>query len=205
MNSQEKVTIIAIGPLTNIAEALRREPDITRNARLVAMAGSVFGGLRDPHAAEPEYNVLLDTAAARLALGAAWDVLLVPLDSCGAVVLDGERYESLRSSVDPICKLILSSYREWEDAAVEPGVFDWVGYAPGMSRSRSTILFDTVAVYGAYSEALLRTETLPIQVGDDGTTTVVAGAPEIRVAVECDLPRFLDHLDGRLRNEAVTL
>ena len=42
--SPEPVTLIGIGPVPNIAEALRRDPSIAENARFVGMQGSVFVG-----------------------------------------------------------------------------------------------------------------------------------------------------------------
>ena len=41
-----KPTIVAVGPQTNLAEALRRDPSITAKARVVAMGGSVYRGRR---------------------------------------------------------------------------------------------------------------------------------------------------------------
>ncbi|NMC03999.1 MAG: hypothetical protein GYA24_02245 [Candidatus Lokiarchaeota archaeon] len=91
MSSSEPVTVITIGPLTNIAAALKREPRIAARARIVAMLGSVrigYGGKKGP---TPEYNVVQDVPACQAVLAAPWDIVLTPLDTCGTVVLDGQR------------------------------------------------------------------------------------------------------------------
>ena len=44
--SPDLVTLLCIGPVPNIAEALRREPAIADNARFVGMHGSIYHGLR---------------------------------------------------------------------------------------------------------------------------------------------------------------
>lgn len=198
MGSPEPVTLIGIGPMTNVGAALALEPRIVENARLVAMLGSLRRGLLDSPDPGPEYNVAVDIPACRAALAADWEVTITPLDSCGAVVLDGERYQKLRGAGDPLLETVFDTYRDWEDRALGSGFFDRVQYSRGMSERRSTILFDTVAVYLAYSEACLKMETLPISVADDSTMHIVEGAPEVRVGVACDLPRFLDHLTDRL-------
>ena len=44
MKSPRPVTVIAVGPVQNIAEALKREPRIAQRARFVGMHGSVRVG-----------------------------------------------------------------------------------------------------------------------------------------------------------------
>ena len=65
MNSPQTVTLICIGPVPNIAEALKREPRIAQHARFVGMDGSVrvgYGGAKQPCA---EWNVKADPKACR--------------------------------------------------------------------------------------------------------------------------------------------
>ena len=90
MASTEQVTIFAIGaigPLTNVAEALRRRPTITQHASLVGMHGSVRVGYRGVATPSAEYNVYADVAAAQEALSAPWEKIITPPDSCGNAVL----------------------------------------------------------------------------------------------------------------------
>ena len=60
------LTIIALGPLTNIAAALARDPALARRARLVAMAGK----LGYPY---PDWNLRCDPDAGRRVLAALRD------------------------------------------------------------------------------------------------------------------------------------
>ena len=46
MEAEDEVTVIGIGPFTNIAEAIRRRPEIVQRARFVGMCGSVRIGYR---------------------------------------------------------------------------------------------------------------------------------------------------------------
>ncbi len=78
-NHPQPVTLIALGPQTNIALALSLAPDIKDNiARIIFMGGGYFeGGNMTPAA---EYNILVDPEAARITLNAGVPVTAVPLD-----------------------------------------------------------------------------------------------------------------------------
>jgi purine nucleosidase len=73
------VTLILLGPQTNLALALRRAPAIaSRIAKIVFMGGGYFeGGNMTPAA---EYNILVDPEAAAIVLGSGVDITAVPLD-----------------------------------------------------------------------------------------------------------------------------
>ena len=89
--SDAPVTLLAIGPLTNIALALRIAPDIRDNiASIVCMGGAFFvPGNVTPSA---EFNWWFDPEAAAIVLEEDLDLLIVPLDATDKVVLDVERY-----------------------------------------------------------------------------------------------------------------
>ena len=89
--SDTPVTLLAIGPLTNIALALRIAPDIRDNiASIVCMGGAFFvPGNVTPSA---EFNWWFDPEAAAIVLEEDLDLLIVPLDATDKVVLDIDRY-----------------------------------------------------------------------------------------------------------------
>ncbi len=70
---QGKITLLAIGPATNIALALRQAPDIARNLAICMMGGMVTR-------AHPEWNVLCDPEAADIVLTSGAAITLVGLD-----------------------------------------------------------------------------------------------------------------------------
>lgn len=178
MNSSETVTIIAIGPVPNLALALQREPRIAGKCRLVGMHGSFdvgYGGSATPAA---EYNVKDNPAALRQVLAAPWhDILLTPLDTCGTVQLQGGNYHAIWSATsDPTLRALIENY-----CIFAPRV-QWMRC--DFFSTRSTTLFDCVAVYLAGSEALLEIETVSFTVTDDGFTRRSATGPfKARVAL----------------------
>jgi inosine-uridine nucleoside N-ribohydrolase len=173
----EPPVVLAIGPLTNIAEALRRAPRIADRARFVGMHGAVRVGYLPGSPPRPEYNVLADVEAARTVFAAHWDKTITPVDTCGSVVLRGEAYARFaahaQAQPDSLAAAVLETYRLWLPA---------VGRNPERWRDRSTVLFDTVAVYLAFSEAGLEMETLNLAVRDDGLTAIDPAGDPVRIA-----------------------
>ena len=188
--SAEPVTIIAIGPMPNVAAALAREPGLAARARLVGMYGSVrvgYGGSKTPSA---EWNVKADPKACHRALTAPWDILITPLDTCGLVTLDGDRYRRVRDSRDIIPATVMENYRLWSQANKQP---------KEAAEQHSSTLFDTVAVYLACRQDLCRVESLGIRVTDDGFTRIDDQSKKMRVATEWkSLDGYKDFLIGRL-------
>jgi len=195
MSSREPITVLAIGPVPNLAEALRREPRIADRARFVGMHGSVrvgYGGSKTPHA---EYNVKQDVPSAQKVFVAPWEMTITPLDTCGVIDLQGERYRRVKESTDPIAAAITENYRLWSASQNR-------GNQPDPFETRSSTLFDTVAIYLGYTTDLLKMEQLPIAVNNDGMTLIQPGAKPMQVATEWkDLDAFRDLMVQRLTNK----
>ena len=90
------VTLCTLGPLTNIALALVREPRIAgRIKQIVAMGGGYFEQGNVTPAAE--FNIYVDPHAARLVLDAGIPFTLVPLDCTHQALTTAARIEAFRS------------------------------------------------------------------------------------------------------------
>ena len=182
--SQQPITVISIGPSHTLAAALKLKPAIASKAFFVGMQGSVFKGY-DGGPVSAEWNVKANVAAAKTVLSAPWKkVTITPLDTCGLVVLSGERFQKLVKSDDPLVKALMENYRIWAKKS-----------RVGQLNS-SSVLFDTVAVYLAYPDTkLLKQETLPIRVTDEGFTQVDPKGRKMAVATAWkDLDGYRDRL-----------
>jgi inosine-uridine nucleoside N-ribohydrolase len=196
MSSPEPVTIVTIGPVTNIAAALEREPAITGNARLIGMLGSIHTGVRNEDGPVREYNVIADIPACRATLSADWDVTLAPLDTCGFVVLRDERYQTVRTEPTHLMRTVMRNYDEWASKLRDHLASS--GFELD-AATRSSILFDTMAVWLAYDESLADFEQLPIELDEEGIMRITPGAPEVRAATAWrDRDAFEDHVVERL-------
>jgi len=191
LKSPQPITIIAVGPVQNIAEALKREPRIAQRARFVGMHGSVRVGYNNDPKITPEYNVKLAPQACQVAFTAPWDITITPLDTCDKLGLGGDKYQRVFTSPDPIAKATIENYRLWAIARKQG--------SPESFSIRSTTLFDVVAVYLAFNQDWCGMETIGIRVTDDGLTVEDPNAKRMNVALTWkDLPALEDLLVRRL-------
>ncbi len=163
--SSDTVTLLCIGPVMNIAEALRREPSIAEDARFIGMHGSIRTGYDGETAPAAEWNVKVDPGSLQKVFAAPWDCSITPLDTCGLVQLKGRKYQRIYQSADPWMKVLIDNYKLWLPKVT------WLDPKPDHTVMSST-LFDTVAVYLAHSQDLLVMEDLPLRVTDEGYTVI---------------------------------
>ncbi len=191
MASPEPVTIIAIGVVTNLAKAIEIEPRIVENARFVGMHGSIYVGYDGGPEVSAEANVVNDVEAFRTVIAAPWlEKIITPLDTCGLVVLEGERYQQIRQSKNPILIAVMENYDTWS-TLMEHMVLD--------PNTKSSRLFDTVAIYLAYADDLLEIEEVTISTMDTGINVVDPNGSKVKAALRWkDFDKFYTHLTERL-------
>lgn len=186
MNAPQPMTLICIGPVPNIRAALERQPEIAKRARFVGMHGSVrkgYDGGSEPH---KEWNVVADAKAAQRVFTAEWPMLITPLDTCGIVRLRGDKYRRIAECSDPVTRAVIENYRIWSKSGDKP-------------LDASSVLFDTVAIYLAFSTDLVNIERLSIRVTDDGFTRIDPQGKPMDCAMSWkDLGAFEDFLVARL-------
>ncbi len=117
------ITLIAIGPLTNIALALSREPRIAFEVQdFVIMGGSATRGNVTPAA---EFNIACDPEAASIVFSAGWTVTMVGLDVTLRALADQEvlgRLGALGALADLLLVPCLGGYAD--DGIGPPAVHD---------------------------------------------------------------------------------
>lgn len=148
--ASEPVTIVPIGPLTNIALLLAVHPSLSAKIeRLVIMGGAVAGG---NVTAAAEFNIWSDPEAARRVLvEEEVPAVLVPLDLTHRCAIDTTWLDSLAASGPRGQKLVdlTAVYREH--------------YRTTLGRD-GTVLHDAVAMAEAINPGLLTTTPLPLDV-----------------------------------------
>ncbi len=95
------VTLCALGPLTNIATALQRAPDIAeRVQQIVLMGGAYFEvGNITPTA---EFNIYVDPEAADIVFKSGIDIVVVPLDVTHKALVTTQRTAAFRALGTPV-------------------------------------------------------------------------------------------------------
>ena len=99
------ITLCPLGPLTNIATALQRAPDIAeRIAQVVLMGGAYFEvGNITPAA---EFNIYVDPEAAQLVFRSGVDLVAAPLDVTHKALTTPAWSAALRAKNHPICDVV---------------------------------------------------------------------------------------------------
>jgi inosine-uridine nucleoside N-ribohydrolase len=104
-----QVTIMAIGPMTNVAMALRQEPGLAAKVKQLYIMGGAVASLPDgagnmtPNA---EFNFWVDPEAAKIALRSGIPIVLSPLNVSRKTSLDRSWYEKLVAVDTPLTRLI---------------------------------------------------------------------------------------------------
>ncbi|MDD5945244.1 MAG: nucleoside hydrolase [Clostridia bacterium] len=107
-NSPEKVTLVPVGPLTNIAILLRAEPSVVDNIEEIVIMGG--GHMERNSTAAAEFNIWKDPEAAEIVMNCGAKITLVPLDATHAAstrLSEVQQYKDLHTPVgDMIAELI---------------------------------------------------------------------------------------------------
>lgn len=102
--SNEPVTLVPTGPLTNIALLLSAHPELkAKIARIVLMGGSAGPGNWTPAA---EFNIYVDPEAAEMVFGAGVPITMCGLDVTHAAQVMDEDIERIRAITNPIARTV---------------------------------------------------------------------------------------------------
>lgn len=183
------VTLVAIGPLTNVALAVRKEPRIVPAVRQVLIMG---GALRTAGNTTPlaEFNFYVDPHAAHIVLHSGMPLLLLPWDITQHVQIMQSDVDRLLQQPGPIPRFIADATRFY--IAFHLAHFGF----PGCSIN------DPVALALAFRPDLARLQPLYVDVELASELTmgksvgdflgVTGKPPNVQVVAELDTPRFLD-------------
>jgi len=106
----DEVTILAVGPMTNVALALLKRPEIGKKVRsIISMGGAIhYPGNATPQA---EYNVFCDPEAFDIVLRSGIDFTLVPLDVTYKCIFTKRHLEQIDAARPEIKNFIADSTR----------------------------------------------------------------------------------------------
>ena len=191
--SPEPVTLIPVGPLTNIAAFLREHPDLKdRIARISLMGGSIGLGNTTPAA---EFNIYVDPEAAREVFESGLPITMSGLDVTHQAGAGPEEREKLRATGR--VGGVVAGFLDFFAAAYE-GVFGFD--APP--------LHDPVAVAAVLEPNLLKTRRMHVDIECDSNLTrgetvcdfygVTGKEPNAEVGVGLDREGFFELLYGAL-------
>jgi purine nucleosidase/pyrimidine-specific ribonucleoside hydrolase len=188
------LTVVALGPLTNLAVAVRRDRRVlARVGRVVVMGGAVAAPGNVTPAAE--FNFYVDPDAAAVVFEAGLPLEVVPLDVTRQVILrEPDIAGVLRACPGPVARLVADITRHGGD-----------------SESGGIVLHDPLAIGVALDPSLVGFEALSVEIECEGRLTRGLSLADrrhvpahrkrpanCRVAMRVDAPRFLQMFLERL-------
>jgi len=186
-NGRQPVRILALGPLTNLGEALQRDPSVAAGIQeIVIMGGAVRapGNLTDGdvfHTANKtaEWNMFVDPWAARIVFRSGVHIRLIPLDATNKVPIGAEFLREFRSAVRSPLGKVVAQVLAADRQMIDQGYF----YA-----------WDPLAGVALLYPRIVKTSPLRIEIRQDppeeGRTIQTAGPPNADVAMDADAAAF---------------
>ncbi len=191
MSGEGKETIyMPIGPLTNLALALRIEPKLAeRIPKIVTMGGAYIEGNTTPSA---EFNILADPEAAHIVYSAGIPIIMIGLEVTDKAEIRKEDVKRIREIGTP-----------WADAAAE--IIDIIiGFHLKYDGRTGGIVYDACAVAAVIDPTIVETKSMHIDIEINGKYTRGRTVADIRdrkklhknveVGTSIDREKFLDIL-----------
>jgi len=186
-----EITIIAVGPLTNIARAISKAPDIIPIVKDVVIMG---GAVNVPGNVTPygEANIVADPEAAEHVFSSGLSVTLVGLDVTMETLLPLAKLDGWRAMDTELAHFFADMTEHYIGA--------YESFYPGIG---GCALHDPLAVGVVIDPSFVKTESMSVRViteGEETGNTVGSkeGDPQIHVCTEVDASRFVEHFLSRV-------
>jgi purine nucleosidase len=210
--SPHEITLVSVGPLTNIALAVLKDPSIVPLVKeVIIMGGSISGGNVN---ASAEANIYNDPEAAQIVFQAGWPLTMVGLDVGDKTLFSKKYLDQLSQTHGPINDFIYAVGKYLIDLSAQFG-------SPG------TPMYDPLAVGVVIDATLVKSPEMHVDVETRGDFTrgetvanrrgavernVLHGdryvieavdkiAPNAKVCVDVDANRFLQLLVSRIKGK----
>jgi inosine-uridine nucleoside N-ribohydrolase len=189
--SDGDITLVPVGPLTNIATAIQKEPAILDSIpEIVLMGGAHDHGNTTPSA---EFNIWHDPEAARIVVNCGRPIRMVPLDATHRALVSTEDAGRLRALGTPAgeaaARFVLKRIEGYDATQPMP------------HRAGAAPVHDALAVCAVIDPTILQTQFIPVDVETGGELSVGRTVCDFRFrsrrpanvhfAVDADEPKFI--------------
>lgn len=168
-SNPKKVTIVALGPLTNIALAIQKAPKAMQKVEEIIMMG---GAVKVPGNKNrvAEFNIFVDPEAADIVFSTPIRKTLVPLDACNHVTLSLQDFKAIKSPIlRPVVLKMVKPYIN--NIARDEGV-------------RAAMMYDPLTVYYLINPTTAKTYTCNISIETKGELTRGMTVADLRTKPE---------------------
>jgi len=194
MANPGRISLVAVGPLTNLALAVSLEPRIAQAVRQVVIMG---GTASRPGNVTPvaEANIHNDSAAARIVFDTEWPLSMVGLDVTCATVMSPaylQELSAIGNRATDFIAAIVSFYLDFHRSRGQSGIYVHDSSAIAYVLDPSLFTVKTVPVYVRVEEGKVDGQTIP------DWSAIWSGSHKVNVCLEVDSPRFLAMYKERL-------
>ncbi|MGQ9732740.1 MAG: nucleoside hydrolase [Candidatus Zipacnadales bacterium] len=167
-----EVTLVPVGPLTNIAAALKLDPELPKKVkRMVTMGGAAYVGYNCQPPPVVEYNIGADISAAQAVYASGMPIIMCGLDVTVMLQFDAAKRAQLAARGLPLTNALQALYELWP--------------------YETPTLFDPMAICMTIDESFCTVQRRCVVVDDEGMTRVVEGGePTVGVCIAPDVERF---------------
>jgi pyrimidine-specific ribonucleoside hydrolase len=181
------VQILALGPLTNIAEAVERDHSVAAHiSEIVLMGGAVRvpgnlqdGGVFRTSNSTAEWNIFIDPMAADIVFRSGIPIRLIGLDATNTVKIDAQFLREFKAKTLTPLGRVVAGVLEADSEIIAQGYF----YA-----------WDPLAAAALLQPGMVKIVPMHIEIRQDppqeGRTMQTPGQPSVNVAVNADAPAF---------------
>lgn len=178
-SSPEKITLLTLGPLTNVAEALQAAPALMDNIEMIYVMGGAVDvpgnvglsgvGIDNQTA---EWNIYIDPHAANIVLQSGASITLVPLDATNHAPVTIDFYNRLKADhVSPVATFVFGALTQTLAFIQSGGYYFWDPLAAAILTDESLATFETQTLSIVEDEG-----------PESGRTQVAANGANVRVA-----------------------
>jgi purine nucleosidase len=211
-SAPHEITLVPVGPLTNIALAVLKDPSIVPLVKeVILMGGSISGGNVN---AAAEANINNDPEAAQIVFQAGWPLTMVGLDVGDKTLLSQKQLDQLRSTHGPVNDFIYAVAKYLVDLSAKFGFAGTPMYDPlavGVSIDPTLVKAPEMHVDVETRGEFTRGETVANRRGTvernvlHGDHYVIEGldkvTPNAKVCVGVDADRFLQLFVSRIQGK----
>ena len=198
-DSPQRVVLVTLGPLTNVAEALQSEPFLVDNLEMIYIMGGavrVPGNLQvpgvDPDNHVAEWNIYVDPHAAAVVIESGAPITLVPLDATNRAPLTMDFYRRLKADhTTPEAEFVYQVLTQMQDFINSGGYYFWDPLAAAVATDESLVTIQSQTLMVIEDEGPESGRTLALE---DGSTVRVCTAANGAAFEEV----FLNTLNGRV-------
>jgi len=199
--SPREISLVAIGPLTNIARAVRLEPRLSDWVRDVTLMGGMVDTRRTPWPPVLETNLNADPVAAEIVFASGLPLTIVPFEVTTRVFLSPEQRASMRAWKRPLAGVLVTLMEEMlarfadfsRDMNLPSDIF----------QGACAYMHDPLAVYASVASNLIavRDAHIQLEVHDRVLRTIAHPdrASNMRLCVDVDAPRFVEQWLSQVR------